>query len=248
MENQLLNLQADKIEMVLAAHKASARVWGGRLTPRTVQFHLAPAAETKIAKLETLTEGIALFDPKAHSFDAFAHAAHLLFPIVREPAETLARIRRLVAEMERRETERSTRPQIVVVLDELADLLQTCGSELEAQIARLVQRGRSAGFSVIACTQKPAARIVGSLVKANFPVRLVGRVASADDARVAAGIGGTGAEKLAGRGDFLLVASGQVIRFQAAHLGAQSVALPTQAEADAPGFRARMMANLRRVK
>lgn len=358
MENQLLNLQADKIEMVLAAHKASARVWGGRLTPRTVQFHLAPAAETKIAKLETLTEEIALalgapsarltrtngtlslevpradsrfvtltelsrrlqsdaqlaralavpgtailgldaegvplllrlpspdvahvliagttgsgktelartmiaslienqklrdlqialFDPKAHSFDAFAHAAHLLFPIVREPAETLARIRRLVAEMERRETERSTRPQIVVVLDELADLLQTCGSELEAQIARLVQRGRSAGFSVIACTQKPAARIVGSLVKANFPVRLVGRVASADDARVAAGIGGTGAEKLAGRGDFLLVASGQVIRFQAAHLGAQSVALPTQAEADAPGFRARMMANLRRVK
>jgi len=62
---------------------------------------------------------------------------------------------------------------------------------------------------------------VGGLMKANFPVRLVGRVASADDARVAAGVGGTGAEKLAGRGDFLLVACGQIIRFQAAMMNSE---------------------------
>src|SRR5512140_3490249 len=60
MEKRTLNFQADKIEMVLAAHKAPARVWGGRLTPRTAQFHLAPAATTKVSKLETLTEEIAL--------------------------------------------------------------------------------------------------------------------------------------------------------------------------------------------
>jgi DNA segregation ATPase FtsK/SpoIIIE-like protein len=58
--------------------------------------------------------------------------------------------------------------------------------------------------------------VLGSLVKANFPLRLVGSVASSEDAKVAAGCGGTGAEKLLGRGDFLLVNKGQVVRFQAA--------------------------------
>ena len=60
MENQLLNLQADKIEMVLSAHRAPARVWGGRLTPRAIQFHLAPAMNTKLYKLHGLTEEVAL--------------------------------------------------------------------------------------------------------------------------------------------------------------------------------------------
>ena len=60
MEKRTLNLQADKIEMVLASHKAPTRVWGGRMTPRTVQFHLAPAANTRLSKLESLTEEVAL--------------------------------------------------------------------------------------------------------------------------------------------------------------------------------------------
>ncbi|MEW5719128.1 MAG: DNA translocase FtsK [Chloroflexota bacterium] len=334
MEKQVLNLQADKIEMVLAAHKAPARVWGGRLTPRTVQFHLAPAAQTKLARLESLTEEVALalgtpsarltrlngtlslevprrdsrfvslaeldariqndehlrrivtsagtailgldsegvplllrlsspevahcliagttgsgktelartiiaslvmhqkprdlqlalFDPKLHGLAPFQDAPHLLFPIVADPDHTLVKMRYLVSEMERRDQRFAStgaqheRPRIVVVVDELTDLLQVCGSELEMLLTRLVQRGRSAGISVIACTQKPTARAVGGLMKANFPVRLVGRVASTDDARVAAGIGGTGAEKLAGRGDFLLIAAGELIRFQAAQM------------------------------
>lgn len=328
MEKRTLDFQADQIEMVLAAHKAPVRVWGGRLTARTIQFHLAPAANTRLSKLESLTEEVALalgtpsarltrsngtlsievprtdarfislvelaqrlqhdehlrraldapgtailgidsegvplllrlsspdvthcliagttgsgktelartmiaslirhqkprdvqlalFDPKWSGFAPFARAPHLLFPVVRDSAEAQARLNYLVAEMERRDREMIERPRIIVVIDELADLLQTCGSELEATLTRLLQRGRSAGFSIVACTQKPAAKVVGSLVKANFPVRLVGRVASTDDARVAAGIGGTGAEKLAGRGDFLLIAGGQVIRFQSAYI------------------------------
>ncbi|MBI3913513.1 MAG: DNA translocase FtsK, partial [Chloroflexi bacterium] len=60
MERRLLNFQADKIEMVLAAHRAPVRVWGGRMTARTVQFHLAPASTTKLAKIESLTDEIAL--------------------------------------------------------------------------------------------------------------------------------------------------------------------------------------------
>jgi S-DNA-T family DNA segregation ATPase FtsK/SpoIIIE len=331
MDNQVLNLHADKIEMVLAAHKAPARVWGGRLTPRTVQFHLAPAAQTKLARLEALTEEVALalgtpsarltrtngtlslevprsdsrfvalteldariqndehlrrivtsagtailgldsegvplllrlsspdvahcliagttgsgktelartmlaslvqhqkprdlqlalFDPKVRGLAPFQNAPHLLFPLVADPDHALAKMRYLVSEMERRDQLLVERPRIVVVVDELTDLLQVCGTELEMLLTRLVQRGRSAGISVLACTQKPTARAVGGLMKANFPVRLVGRVASADDARVAAGVGGTGAEKLAGRGDFLLVACGQIIRFQAAMMNSE---------------------------
>ena len=333
MEKTQLNFQADKIEMVLAAHKAPARVWGGRLTPRTVQFHLAPAATTKVSKLETLTEELALalgtssarltrtngtlsleiaradsrfvtlseltkqlhddeglrralsvsgtailgldsegvplllrlsspdiahcliagttgsgktelartilasimnhqkprdlqiaiFDPKAHSFALFANQPHLLFPIVTHPADIFDRMQYLVEEMERRDQTQVTRPRIVIVIDELADVLATCGKEMENLLTRLVQRGRSAGMSVIACTQKPSAAAVGSLMRANFPVRMVGRVTSADDARVAAGIGGTDAEKLAGRGDFILIAGGQTIRFQAARTDTNDV-------------------------
>lgn len=352
--------------MLLAAHKAPARVWGGRLTPRTVQFHLAPAATTKLAKLEALTEEIALalgtssarltrtngtlsveiprtdsrfisltaldarlksdermkralmqpgtavlgldsegvplllrltspevahcliagttgsgktelartmiasltlhqkprdvqialFDPKGYSFAPFANVPHLMFPIINDPGETVARLRWLVAEMERRDhaamlfPNRTERPQIIVVIDELADLMQTCGKELEALLTRLVQRGRSAGISLIGCTQKPAARVMGSLIKANFPARLVGRVASTDDARVAAGVGGTGAEKLAGRGDFLLIAAGQIIRFQAAYVNPEKIAhaQPVAETENVFAYAMRAKSRLRRVK
>jgi len=360
MEKHWLNFQADQIEMVLAAHKAPARVWGGQLTPRTIQFHLAPAATTKLARLEALTEEVALalgapsarltrtngtlslevprsdarfvslieldarlrndealrralrlagtailgidsagvpllvrlaspdvahcliagttgsgktelartlvaslvmhqkprdvqlalFDPKAHGLAPFARAPHLLFPIVGDPDETLDRTSWLVTEMERRDQLQIERPRIVIVMDELADLLQTCGNELEAHLTRLVQRGRSAGLSVVACTQKPSASVVGGLVKANFPVRMVGRVTSAVEALVAAGIGGTDAEKLAGRGDFLLIAGGQVIRFQAAQIKPHEIAglfEPVTVEPQST-LRERMAAQLRRVK
>jgi S-DNA-T family DNA segregation ATPase FtsK/SpoIIIE len=194
---------------------------------------------------------LALFDPKAHGFTLFAQMPHLLFPVVSDAAEMGGRLGYLVAEMERRDREQIERPRIVLVVDELADVLQSCGAPVEGLLTRLVQRGRSAGISVVACTQKPTAQAVGTLMRANFPVRLVGRVTSADDARVAAGIGGTGAEKLAGRGDFLLVAGGQVIRFQAAQVGARDLAAPgvrrDAAVAD-ERFGARMLGKLRRVK
>jgi DNA segregation ATPase FtsK/SpoIIIE, S-DNA-T family len=357
MEKYVLNSQADKIEMVLAAHKAPARVWGGRLTSRTIQFHLAPEASTKVHKLQSLTEEVALalgtpsarltksqgtlsleiprqttavvslvelskrlqtdsglgralavagtailgldtegvplllrlsspdvahcliagttgsgktelvrtlvsslvmhqkprdvqlalFDPKGRGLAPFALAPHLLFPIAQEPSATIARMQYLVAEMERRDLQQHERPRIVVVVDELADLLQTCGSELESLLTRLVQRGRSAGISLVACTQKPSAEAVGSLLKANLPVRIVGKVTSAEDARVAAGVGGTGAEKLAGRGDFLLIAGGEKIHFQSASIRAEEIASilrPASASASLPhrtGF-------LRRIK
>ena len=101
--------------------------------------------------------------------------------------------------METRDRSRVTEPRIVIVLDELADLVQTGGQSVLDSLGRLVQRGYEAGLHVIAATQKPLSSVLDPLIRANFPVRLVGRVASSDDARVAAGVGGTGAERLSGR-------------------------------------------------
>ncbi len=111
----------------------------------------------------------------------------------------------------------------ILVIDELADLLMVAGAEAERPLTRLLQRGREAGVHVVAATQKPTAAVIGSLVKANFPVRLCGKVASPEDARVATGWKGTGAERLLGRGDFIAVAEGQLHRFQAAHIAPEEV-------------------------
>lgn len=328
MDQQQLHLQADRIEWVLFTHKAPARVTGGRVTPHVVQFHLSPAPTTKIAKVESLAEEIALalgapnariartdghlsveiprprtrplllldlikqikgnkdmdrimvtpgtallgldtdgvpvllrlgspdvchvliagttgsgkteaaktllaslllfqkardvqvivIDPKGSAYRMFEGYPHLLCPIIKQVDDAKANLEWLVQEMQRREERGEVRPRIVVVVDELADLLMQGGRQVQENLTRIVQRGRSAGLSVIACTQKPTSDAVGSLVKANFPVRLVGRVTSAVEAHVATGVAASGAEKLVGRGDFILVAGGERIRLQVARL------------------------------
>ena len=92
-------------------------------------------------------------------------------------------------------------------------------------LTRLAQRGREAGIHLVACTQKPTASLIGGAMKANFPVRLVGSVAGKDEARYATGISDSGADKLEGKGDFLLVAKSEVTRFQAAWLGPKDLNL-----------------------
>ncbi|MFQ6100741.1 MAG: DNA translocase FtsK [Anaerolineae bacterium] len=114
-------------------------------------------------------------------------------------------------------------PRVVVVIDELADLLMVGGKPVQWALTRLTQRGREAGIHIVAATQKPTTAVLGPLVKANFPVRLVGRVTSVEDARTATGWSGTGAERLMGRGDFLAVAEGRVIRFQAAYVSPEEI-------------------------
>jgi DNA segregation ATPase FtsK/SpoIIIE-like protein len=110
------------------------------------------------------------------------------------------------------------------VIDELADLLMVSGKQTREALTRLTQRGRSAGIHLIACTQKPVSQVVGSLAKANFPVRLVGRVTSPEDAKVATGYAGTGADRLRGPGDFIAVTGGQMTRFQAAYVSTRELA------------------------
>jgi S-DNA-T family DNA segregation ATPase FtsK/SpoIIIE len=162
---------------------------------------------------------LVLVDPKGRGFAALGALPHALGGVVSTTEGAIERLRWLVMEMERRDQAGISRPALVVGVDELADLLQSGGAAVEAMLTRLSQRGREAGVHLIACTQKPTAALIGGAMKANFPVRLVGAVASKDEARYASGITDSGAEKLEGKGDFLLVTKGDTVRFQAAWIG-----------------------------
>ncbi len=186
-----------------------------------------------------------LIDPKGSAFRDLEGLPHLARPVISDPAEAVEALGSLVRLMEVRSREYGVGSReygggpssvvrgpssvvcgpssVVLVIDELADLLMVAGVEAERPLTRLLQRGREAGIHVIAATQKPTAAVIGSLVKANFPVRLVGKVTSPEDARVATGWKGTGAERLLGRGDFIAVAEGQLHRFQAAYIAPEEV-------------------------
>ncbi len=164
---------------------------------------------------------LALIDPKARGFLPLGGLPHLMEAVATDARSAQSLLERLVAEMERRDREGVSSPRIIVAVDELLDLLQAGGKPVEALLTRIAQRGRQAGLHLVAGAQKPSSTALGPMLKANFPVRLVGRVGSAEDARVASGVAGTNAEKLLGRGDFILIAAGQTIRFQAAWLPAK---------------------------
>jgi S-DNA-T family DNA segregation ATPase FtsK/SpoIIIE len=178
-------------------------------------------ARTILASLVEIHEpadlSLLLIDPKGgRGYNPFAGLPHLVGPIATDPDAGEQALAWLVQTMEQRDAEQRSTPHIVCAIDELADLLITGGKPLQTAVVRLAQRGREAGIHLVACTQRPAAEVMSGLLKANFPVRLVGAVTSPEDAKVATGIAGSGAEKLLGRGDFLLVSRGRVRRFQAA--------------------------------
>lgn len=161
---------------------------------------------------------VVVLDPKAVDFRSLYGLPHLAAPVVTEPGECIAALRAVVAEMERRKVAGMVDPRqrILIVIDEVAELMAMAGKEVEAHIQRIISVGRGLGIHLIAATQKPTADIVGSVVKSNFPVRMVGRVTSNIDANVAAGISGTGAERLPGMGSFLVV-NGSLHRVQSYH-------------------------------
>jgi S-DNA-T family DNA segregation ATPase FtsK/SpoIIIE len=214
----LLRLSAPDVAHVLIAGTTGS---GKTALARTLLTSLAMYNRQRDVQL-------ILIDPKGRGFKPLAVLPHALGPLVRTPEATEQRLRWLVAEMERRDREALDRPALIVAVDELADLLQTGGRPVEQMLTRIAQRGREAGIHLVACTQKPTAALIGGAMKANFPVRLVGSVVSKDEARFATGVPDSGAEKLEGRGDFLLVARAEVIRFQAAWLGPQDMARVTE--------------------
>ena len=172
---------------------------------------------------------VLLVDPKGRSFSDMAGLPCMPRPVVGSVDEAMEALASLVRLMERRDRQRESVPRLIVFIDELADLMMVGGTQVERHLTRLLQRGREAGIHVVAATQKPTAAVIGSLIKANFPVRLVGKVGSPEDARVASGWKGTGAERLLGRGDFIAVAEGRLHRFQAAYVSPDEVAEVTAA-------------------
>jgi S-DNA-T family DNA segregation ATPase FtsK/SpoIIIE len=193
------------------AHVLIAGATGSGKTELMRSLVLSLALRNRQSKLQ-----FALIDPKSRGFLPLAGLPHLLADIATDPGTALNLLERLLVEMERRDRANVAAPRIVIVIDELLDLLATGGKPVELALTRLAQRGREAGLHLVAGAQKPAATVLGAMLKANFPVRLVGRVGSAEDARVAAGVAGTNAERLLGRGDFMLIAAGHTVRFQAA--------------------------------
>jgi prepilin-type processing-associated H-X9-DG protein len=110
-------------------------------------------------------------------------------------------------------------PNVVVIIDQAAALLEVGGAPIGDAITQLVQHGETVGIHLILSMDEPGAAAIDTILRANLPVRVVGKSADRQAARDAAGRDGSGAENLYGRGDFVAVANGNLVNFQAAYVG-----------------------------
>ncbi|HEX8283241.1 MAG TPA: DNA translocase FtsK [Pyrinomonadaceae bacterium] len=117
-----------------------------------------------------------------------------------------------------------TLPYIVIIIDELADLMMTCGADVEEAITRLAQMARAVGIHLVLATQRPSVDVITGLIKANFPSRIAFRVSQKVDSRTI--IDANGAEQLLGRGDMLFLPPGtsRLLRVHGAFLDENEVA------------------------
>lgn len=170
---------------------------------------------------------IILIDPKVVEFKVFEGIPHLLIPIVTEAKKAAGALNWAVNEMMRRyntfadigandlksyneiaesDGDIPTMPQIVVFIDELADMMLVAGKEVEDSICRLAQMGRAAGMHLVVATQRPTTDVITGLIKANIPSRIALSVMSQVDSRTI--IDMAGADKLLGNGDMLYMPIG----------------------------------------
>ena len=163
-----------------------------------------------------------LIDPKMVELKDYNGIPHLLVPVVTDPRKASGVLAWAVNEMERRyklfadnnvrdleaynyladsDDELTPMPQIVIVIDELADLMMTAPKEVEDSINRIAAKARAAGMHLIIATQRPSADVVTGVIKSNIPTRIAFAVASQIDSRIILDM--MGAEKLIGKGDML---------------------------------------------
>ncbi|MDQ6970981.1 MAG: DNA translocase FtsK 4TM domain-containing protein [Mariprofundus sp.] len=169
-----------------------------------------------------------LVDPKMLELSVYDDIPHLLTPVVTNPAKAAKALNWAVFEMERRyqlmsearvrnlegynkaveKTEGvEAMPQIVIIIDELADLMMVAGKEVEQSICRIAQKARAAGLHLILATQRPSVDVITGLIKANLPSRLSFQVSSKIDSRTI--LDQMGAEQLLGHGDSLFLSGGR---------------------------------------
>lgn len=164
-----------------------------------------------------------MIDPKIVELGIYNGIPHLYVPVVTNPKKAAGALAWAVAEMEKRyeafsqhnvrdlksyneQIEKNSAtgekmPQVVIIIDELADLMMVAAKEIEESIIRLAQKARAAGIHLIIATQRPSVDVITGLIKANIPSRIAFAVTSQVDSRTI--LDGGGAEKLLGRGDML---------------------------------------------
>ena len=191
-----------------------------------------------------------MVDPKRVELTLYNGIPHLLTPVITDPKKCILALKWAAKEMDRRynileeaqvrdiesyhntvvEPARKknaempeTMPYIVIVIDELADIMQTYPRELEAGIVRLAQMSRAVGIHLILSTQRPSVNVITGLIKANVPTRMALQVASQIDSRTI--IDGAGAESLLGAGDMLYLSADmqKPIRLQTAYISETEV-------------------------
>lgn len=176
-----------------------------------------------------------MVDPKRVELTLYNSIPHLLTPVITDAKKAILALKWLAKEMDRRydvlQTEKvrdiasyhenvvapavekgeeseqmpEAMPYIVVIIDELADIMQTYPRELEAGIVRLAQMSRAVGIHLVLSTQRPSVKVITGLIKANIPARVAFQVASQIDSRTILDTGG--AEKLLGAGDMLFLSN-----------------------------------------
>ena len=165
---------------------------------------------------------LVMVDPKVVELSVYNGIPHLLIPVVTDPKKAAGALAWAVQEMDDRylkfaskgvrdlkgynkaiekENENAKLPQIVIIIDELADLMMVAAKEVEEAICRLAQKARAAGMHLVIATQRPSVDVITGLIKANVPSRIAFAVSSQVDSRTI--LDSAGAEKLLGKGDML---------------------------------------------
>jgi len=186
-----------------------------------------------------------MIDPKMVELGNYNGIPHMLTPVVTDPRKAARALAIAVEEMEKRyelfaehnvkdidsynqlmridQRYADCKPQIVIIIDELADLMMASPAEVETSICRLAQKARAAGLHLIVATQRPSADVVTGLIKANIPSRIAFSVASLTDSRIILDM--AGAEKLLGKGDMLFspVGSMKPLRVQGPYISEQEI-------------------------
>lgn len=161
-----------------------------------------------------------LVDPKRVELTGYNGIPHLLTPVIVEPSKVVSALKWATSEMDKRYKQLaevgvkniqsyndlaglSVMPNIVIIIDEMADVMMYSPSEVEESITRLAQMARAVGIHLVLATQRPSVDVITGLIKANVPTRMAFNVSSMQDSRVILDM--PGAEKLLGKGDMLYI-------------------------------------------